>query len=303
MDNQYFVVTEEEALNRLDKVITDKITTLTRTRIKTLIDDGHITVNQSVQKPSYKVKLNDAISIQFPEVKPLELIPIKMCLDVVYEDGDLLVINKPTGLVVHPTETTKEATLVHGLLYHIKDLQAIDGTLRPGIVHRIDKDTSGLLVVAKNKSTLLALQKALKKHDIKREYIALVEGVIAHNKGKIDAPIGRHDKQRKNMTVTEKGRDSITYFEVLERYPDNTLIHCRLETGRTHQIRVHLQYIQHPIVGDPKYGFRKTSTEYGQYLHAKTLTFVHPTTQQTMTFDAPLPDYFETKIQALKSEH
>ena len=217
-----------------------------------------------------------------------------------YEDEDLLVVNKPSGLIVHPSETTEEDTLVHGLLYHIKDLQPIDDTLRPGIVHRIDKETSGLLVVAKNKEAMLALQEELKAQKTAREYVALVEGVIQHNKGKIDAPIGRHPKERKNMAVTAKGKASVTYFEVLERFEAHTLVKCSLESGRTHQIRVHMQYINHPIVGDPKYGLKKTDVTYGQYLHAATLGFTHPKTHKFLTFNQPLPDYFEEKLKTLR---
>lgn len=300
MKNQTIKIDESIALTRLDKVLVETDQSFTRTRIKHLIDEGFITVNNEPTKPSYKVKTDDVITIRFPEEKTIDLTPVDLGLDIVYEDEDLLVVNKPSGLIVHPTETSQEDTLVHGLLYHIKDLQPIDDTLRPGIVHRIDKETSGLLVVAKNKPTLLALQTELKAQKTQREYVALVEGVIQHNKGKIDAPVGRHPKDRQNMTVTGKGKESVTYFEVLERFEAHTLVQCTLESGRTHQIRVHMQFINHPIVGDPKYGLRKTDTSYGQYLHAKTLGFTHPKTKAFMSFSKDLPDFFLEKLESLR---
>jgi len=300
MQDRKLIADETHTRMRLDKMINMTDESLTRTRVKQLIDEGFITVNHQTEKPSYKVKENDVIHITFPEEKVIDLRPVDLNLDIIYEDSDLLVVNKPSGLIVHPTDTSEDVTLVHGLLHHIKDLKPIDDTLRPGIVHRIDKETSGLLVVAKNKETLLALQDELKAQKTHRQYVALVEGVIQHNKGKIDAPVGRHPKARKNMAVTAKGKDSVTHFEVLERFADHTLVQCNLESGRTHQIRVHMQYINHPIVGDPKYGRRKTDTSYGQYLHAQTLGFTHPKTHKFMSFSADLPDYFTEKLKILR---
>ncbi|MFP4287293.1 MAG: RluA family pseudouridine synthase [Candidatus Izemoplasmataceae bacterium] len=291
-------IDESDHLNRLDKVITKKDETMTRTAIKHLIEEAYILVNDEETKPSYKVKTGDVITIKEKIIEPLTITPVDLDLEFIYEDDDLIVVNKPSGLVVHPSHTVKEATLVHGILAqaNVED----DASLRPGIVHRIDKETSGLLVVAKNKDTLLALQSELKARKTEREYIALVEGVIPHNNGKIDAPIGRDTKDRKLMSVTEKGKASITYFRVLERFDEHTLVACKLESGRTHQIRVHMQYIKHPIVGDPKYGHKKTDTTYGQYLHAESLGFTHPKTKEFMTFKAPLPEFFISKLESLR---
>jgi 23S rRNA pseudouridine1911/1915/1917 synthase len=298
MPDKTFVIEAIDHLNRLDKVIVEKDPDLTRTAIKHLIEEAYILVNNEKTKPSYKVKTDDIITIKEKTVEPLTVEPVNLDLDFVYEDDDLIVVNKPSGLVVHPSHTVKEATLVHGILAQasIED----DDTLRPGIVHRIDKETSGLLVVAKNKPTLLALQSELKARKTEREYIALVEGVIPHNHGKIDAPIGRDPKDRKLMNVNAKGKPSVTYFHVLERFETATLIACKLESGRTHQIRVHMQYINHPIVGDPKYGLRKTDTTHGQYLHAARLGFTHPKTKEMMQFEAPLPPFFNDKLNALR---
>ena len=227
-----------------------------------------------------------------------------MDLDIVYEDEDVIVVNKPTGMIVHPSAGIYSGTLVNALLYHCHDLSAINGITRPGIVHRIDKETSGLLMVAKNDNAHRSLSKQLEEHSVVRRYVALVHGVINHNVGRIEAPIGRDSKDRKKMAVTSKNaKDAITNFKVLERYDDMTLIECRLETGRTHQIRVHMQYIGHPVYGDPQYGFRNDDNTHGQYLHAKVLGFVHPRTNEHMYFEAPLPDFFEEKIKELGGEY
>ena len=285
---------------RIDQFLKDQDVTWTRTQIKQWIDEGYVLVNGVRSKASYKVKTDDQIAIDVPEAQPLELEPVRLDLEIVYQDEALLVINKPSGLIVHPSSTSDEVTLVHGLLAEVEDLSAIGDSLRPGIVHRLDKDTSGLIVVAKTKEALLHLQKALKEHKAHREYLALVEGVIPHQKGKIDAPIGRDPKQRKNMAVVANGKPSITHFEVVERFDEHTLIRCHLESGRTHQIRVHLQYIGYPIYGDPKYGRRKTEQEYGQYLHATKLGFTHPTTDVFVEFESKLPEYFNDKLASLR---
>ncbi|MFW6319086.1 MAG: RluA family pseudouridine synthase [Bacillota bacterium] len=300
MQTKTFTIDSELAGMRIDKALATLDEDLSRSYIKTLIDSGHVTVNNAHVKPNTKVHIYDKIVVSILDPEILDITPVNLDLDIVYQDDDVVVVNKPSGMVVHPAKTVKEATLVHGLMYEIDDLQATNDTIRPGIVHRIDKDTSGLLVVAKNEAALKHLQSELKKRKMTRKYVALVEGVIQHNKGKVDAPIGRDKKDRKKMAITSSGKQAVTYFDVLERFDDATLIECTLETGRTHQIRVHLSYINHPIVGDPKYGRRKTDTEYGQYLHAKTLGFTHPTTHKMLTFDSDIPDFFKDKLTALR---
>ncbi len=295
-----FNVTEEEHGKRLDIMLVERNKDWTRTQIKQWIDEAYVTVNGVSSKSSYKVKVKDVIIVDVPDAKPLELEAVNLDLNIVYQDDVLLVIDKPSGLIVHPSSTSNAVTLVHGLLAEVDDLKDIGDRLRPGIVHRLDKDTSGLMVVAKDKDALLYLQKALKEHKAKREYIALVEGVVPHQKGKIDAPIGRDPKQRKNMSVVQGGKPSITHFEVIERFPEQTLIRCRLESGRTHQIRVHLKYIGFPVYGDPKYGRKKTDIEYGQFLHAERLGFNHPKSKEYLEFKSPLPDYFEAKLTELR---
>lgn len=287
---------------RLDKAINALESSLTRSRAQNLLESGHITVNGTNQKPSAKVRFNDEIVITIPPIEKTTLKPIAMPLDIVYEDSELLVVNKPSGLAVHPAPTLKDTpTLVHGLLAHLgEDFEGVGGVERPGIVHRIDKDTSGLLVVAKTTEALYHLQASLKSRKMERIYHALVEGIVAPDKGKVNAPIGRDPKNRQNMTVIEGGRDAITYFDVEARYQNTTLIRCMLESGRTHQIRVHMRYIGHAIVGDEKYGHKKTDTTHGQYLHASTLAFTHPKTKTMMRFEAPLPDFFKQTLTTLK---
>lgn len=285
-----YKVTEELKGLRLDMALV-ALTNETRSTVKQWCDDGRVSVNDHNLKPSYKVSVGDVIKVTVKEETLLDLTPIDLNLDIVYEDEDLAVINKPIGLTVHPSHTTKEATLVHGLLYQIKDLGAFDDVIRPGIVHRLDKDTSGLLVVAKNKETLLALQSALQERTIKREYVALVKGVIKPDKGTIDAPIGRHPKERQSMAVVAGGKPSITHFEVLKRFSDSTYIKCMLDTGRTHQIRVHLSHLGHPVLNDPKYG-HVFEPKVGQFLHAKWLKFTHPKTQKALSFEVELPPIF-----------
>jgi len=264
----------------------------TRSAVKQMHDDARIKVNGAPSKLSYKVIEGDLVEITHKEEVLLDLTPVDLNLDIVYQDESLAIINKPVGLTVHPSHTTKEATLVHGLLHQITDLKAFDDVIRPGIVHRLDKDTSGLLVVAKNKDTLLALQKDLQERLIKREYVALVKGVIKPDKGTIDAPIGRHPKERQSMDVIASGKPSITHFEVIKRFSNSTYIKCVLETGRTHQIRVHLSHLGHPVLNDPKYG-HQFDPRVGQFLHAKHLAFTHPMTQKALSFDVDLPLIFK----------
>lgn len=304
MEKINIIVDETNEGTRIDTFIRDYCEELSRSRIQQLLDDGCIHVNDEVKKNKYKVKAGDEIVVEIPEVKELEAIPQDLNLDILYEDDDIIVINKPKGMVVHPGAGNPDNTLVNGLLFHCKDLSGINGILRPGIVHRIDKDTTGCIVACKNDKAHEAISKQLSNKTCSREYIAIVHGVIPHDNGTIDAPIGRDPKDRQKMVVTDKNaRDAVTHFKVEERFKNYTLVSFKLETGRTHQIRVHMQYIGFPIVGDPKYSLRNTrqDTE-GQVLHAKALTLVHPTTKETMTFNAPLPPYFGKLIEELRSE-
>ncbi len=304
MEKINIVVDETNEGTRIDTFIRDYCEELSRSRIQQLLDDGCIHVNDEVKKNKYKVKAGDEIVVEIPEVKELEAIPQDLNLDILYEDDDIIVINKPKGMVVHPGAGNPDNTLVNGLLFHCKDLSGINGILRPGIVHRIDKDTTGCIVACKNDKAHEAISKQLSNKTCSRDYIAIVHGIIPHESGTIDAPIGRDPKDRQKMVVTDKNaRDAVTHFKVEERFKNYTLVSFKLETGRTHQIRVHMQYIGFPIVGDPKYSLRNTrqDTE-GQVLHAKALTLVHPTTNETMTFNAPLPPYFEKLIEELRSE-
>lgn len=283
---------------RLDKACSEIFSDYSRSQIKQLLDGGNITVNGKTEKAKYKVKSGDVIRLEEPETKTLELRPENIPLDIVYEDDDVIVINKPQGMVVHPAPGHDDHTLVNALLYHCP-LSTINGTFRPGIVHRIDKDTSGLLMVAKNDKAHRFLAEQLKDKTNIREYVALVHGRIAEDEGTINAPIGRSLKDRKKQAVVKDGRNAVTHFEVLKRYRDYTLVKCILETGRTHQIRVHMKYIGHPLVGDPLYGPKKTIKGNGQFLHAGKLGFVHPTTGKLLIFEAPLPKIFQECLEKL----
>ena len=292
----------ENQNTRVDKYLSQIYPDLTRTHIQRLIDEGHVYVNGKKTKSNYKVKLGDQIFIEETPDQDLDVKPEAMDLDIVYEDEDVIVVNKPKGIVVHPAPGALSHTLVNGLLYHCQDLSGINGVLRPGIVHRIDKDTSGLLIVAKNDAAHVSLSEQLSKKEVSRKYIALVHGVIEHETATIDAPIGRDPKDRQKMCVTaHNSKDAITHIRVMERFKEYTLIDCKLETGRTHQIRVHMQYIGYPIVGDEKYSYKKTMKTHGQLLHAYELTFTHPRTQQAMTLNAPLPDEFQAILTELRN--
>jgi 23S rRNA pseudouridine1911/1915/1917 synthase len=277
-----------QASDRLDKYLAAH-TSFSRAMIQKMIDAGLVSVNEELEKPSYIVQPGDLIEFEELPRVPTSITPVAMDLDIVYQDADIAVVNKPTGLVVHPGPGHYEATLVHGLLAALDGLSGIGGVMRPGIVHRIDKDTSGLLVVAKHDRAHEALSEALKQHEITREYVALVQGVLDHDQGKIDAPVGRSDHNRLLMDVVKDGKRAITHFVVVERFAKHTLVRCRLETGRTHQIRVHFKYIGFPIVGDPQYGPKRESSETGQYLHAIALSFLHPITKAPLRFETPYP--------------
>ncbi|MDA9470416.1 RluA family pseudouridine synthase [Enterococcus sp. 5H] len=286
---------------RIDKVLSELLKDHSRSQVQQWLKDRNVTVNGEVTRSNYKVKEHDEIQITIPEPEVLDVLPENIPLDIVYEDDDVLVVNKPQGMVVHPSAGHSSGTLVNALLYHIKDLSSINGVIRPGIVHRIDKDTSGLLMVAKNDKAHIALAEQLKDKTSLRKYIALVHGEISHDKGEINAPIGRSKNDRKMQAVIEGGKPAVTHFEVLERFDDFTLVQLQLETGRTHQIRVHMKYIGFPVAGDPLYGPRKTLKGNGQFLHAEMLGFKHPTTGQMMTFEAPLPELFEKTLDDLRN--
>ncbi len=273
----------------------------TRSRIKKICDDGNVTVNGKQVKANRVLKLGDIIEITLPDVKNLDLEPENIPIEVVYQDDDLAVINKPQGLTVHAGSGTNGSTLVNALLYHLDKLSGINGVVRPGIVHRIDKNTSGLLVVAKNDASHLSLAKQLEDKTCHRVYVALLEGVVKQDKGRIDTFINRSNKDRTKMAVADFGRQAITDFKVIKRYKEHTLCEFSLKTGRTHQIRVHAKHLGHPVVGDKEYGFKNQKFKLnGQLLHAYKLEFVHPTKGETVSFTAPLPDYFEKVIKSLK---
>ncbi len=295
------ILVEKESKGvRLDKFLSSRFPDLSRVFIQSLIEEEKVLVNNKKERASYKVNENDEIIMMETEVKELDILPQDIPLDIIYEDEDVIVINKKQGMVVHPASGVYENTLVNALLFRCKDLSTINGVKRPGIVHRIDKDTSGLLVVAKNDLAHNELSNQLKDKTMNREYIAIVHGVILENKGNINAPIGRDLNNRIKMAVIKDGKDAVTHFDVLERYRNYTLVHCKLETGRTHQIRVHMSYIKHPIASDPLYGPKQTLKGNGQYLHAKKLTFIHPSSKEKMTFECELPDYFTSMIENLR---
>ena len=287
---------------RLDTYLSKICNDLSRSKISKLIKDKNILVNGNSIKSGYTIKEGDVIEIDYKE-EEMDALPEKMDLDIVYEDEDVIVVNKANGIVVHPAVGNNHGTLVNGLMYHSNNLSGVNGKFRPGIVHRIDAYTTGLLMVAKNDKAHETLAKQLEKKTTTRVYYALVWGVIDNDTGTIDAPIGRDTSDRKKMSVTDiNSKEAITHFKVLERYKNATLIEVKLETGRTHQIRVHMNYIGHPVVNDPVYGRRKIIDETGQCLHAKTLGFIHPTTNEYMEFDSELPECFENILEKLKCE-
>ncbi|CAN7447807.1 RluA family pseudouridine synthase [Paenibacillus sp. LjRoot153] len=288
---------------RIDKFITEALEEdISRTLVQQWVKDGHVKVNGKAVKPNYKLSLQDVIALVIPEPQGVELLAENIPLNVVYEDSDVIVINKQRGLVVHPAPGHYSGTLVNALMYHCKDLSGINGELRPGIVHRIDKDTSGLIMSAKNDKAHASLAEQLKAHTVNRKYIALVHGYIQHDQGTIDAPIGRDSHDRKMYTVTEKNsKTAVTHFVVIERFGDFTLVELKLETGRTHQIRVHMKFIGHPLVGDPMYGKSKGMLMDGQALHAAILGFTHPRTGEWMQFEAPIPPDMENLISTIRT--
>ena len=300
---EHFIVTYKEANNRLDKALSLFKSDLSRSYIAKLIEEGKVLVNNKQEKASFKVKENDDILLMDIEQKVSEIKEEDIPLDVVYEDDDIMIINKVQGMVVHPANGHYSGTLVNALMYQADSLSSINGVVRPGIVHRIDKDTSGLICVAKNDVAHNFLAEQLKNHQMSRTYVALVRGVIKENHGTINMPIGRDSHDRQKMAVTrENSKEAITHFDVLKRYSDNTLIECHLVTGRTHQIRVHLSYIGYPVEGDPLYGGRSYKKLYsgGQLLTAIKLKLIHPRTKKEMEFEIKLPSYFQNILDNLK---
>ncbi|MEH7084544.1 RluA family pseudouridine synthase [Neobacillus drentensis] len=301
MEKMEHIILEEQKGDRIDKVISGLDEEWSRTQVQQWIKEGNITVNGQQIKTNYKCNVDDQIEITIPDPEELDVVPEDLNLEIYYEDSDVLVVNKPRGLVVHPAPGHMSGTLVNGLMFHCKDLSGINGVLRPGIVHRIDKDTSGLLMVAKNDLAHESLVNQLVAKSVTRKYKAIVHGVIPHDFGTVDAPLGRDTKDRQSMTVVDHGKHAVTHFHVLERFKDFTFVECQLETGRTHQIRVHMKYIGYPLVGDPKYGPKKTLDINGQALHAGVLGFNHPRTGEYLEFEAPLPEDIELLLNQLRN--
>lgn len=296
-------VLAEEQGTRLDKLLPQLPAGLSRSAAAKLLEEGNVLVNgNAVKDKNYRLRLNDSIELNLPAPKPLEVEAQPIELDIVYEDNDLIVVNKPKGMVVHPAAGNPDNTLVNALLHHCGDsLSGINGVMRPGIVHRIDKDTSGLLIVAKNDTAHRSLAAQIKEHSFTRIYEAVVIGNLRDESGSIDAPIGRHPAERKRMAVTNRNsKNAVTHYEVLARYPGYTHVRLRLETGRTHQIRVHMAHIGHPVAGDMVYGPKKPLAGLnGQCLHAKVIGFIHPSTGEYLQFDSPLPDWFTQFIDRI----
>ena len=303
MNKSEFIINREDTGIRIDTYLASKCPELTRSALQKLIEKGNVLINDKSGSKNYKLREGDRINICIPDPEPAEARPENIPLDIAYEDDDLLVVNKPKDMVVHPATGNYSGTLVNALLYHCGDsLSGINGVLRPGIVHRIDKDTSGLLIVAKNDFSHRLLAEQIKEHSFTRKYMAVVYGSLKNNEGTVNAPIGRHPEDRKKMTVTLKNsREAVTHYKVIERYQRFTHVELTLETGRTHQIRVHMSHIGHPIAGDPVYGPKKVITSLGgQCLHAYYISFVHPRTGKTLTLSSELPDYFTTFLSTLK---
>ncbi|NRY62593.1 RluA family pseudouridine synthase [Clostridium beijerinckii] len=303
MEKNVFIVDEKDRGERIDKYLAEIFVDKSRSFIQGLIEKDGIKVNNKTPKSNYKLRALDEIEVTFSEPEVLKVEAEEISINILYEDKDVVVVNKPQGMVVHPAPGNYNGTLVNALLYHCKDLSSINGIIRPGIVHRIDKDTSGVLVVAKNDEAHNKLSEQLKDHSMKREYYALVEGRLKNDKGIIDKPLARNKRDRLKIGIVEGGKRAVTHYEVLERFNGYTLIKCILETGRTHQIRVHMASIGFPLVGDPLYGFKKQRFKLkGQMLHAKTLGFVHPSKNEYMEFTTELPEYFQEIIEKLRNE-
>jgi 23S rRNA pseudouridine1911/1915/1917 synthase len=298
-----WVVEETNAETRLDKYLTESSSEdISRSQIQIWIKDGHVMVNGQAVKANYRLSAGDRIELTMPEASDVEIVPEAIPLEIAYEDHDVIVVNKARGMVVHPAPGHSSGTLVNALMHHCTDLSGINGERRPGIVHRIDKDTSGLIMAAKHDKSHLSLSAQLKAHSVTRRYIAIVHGRLEHDQGTVDAPIGRDPKDRKLFAVnTVNGKHAVTHFKVLERFPDYTILELQLETGRTHQIRVHMKFIGHPLVGDPVYGRTKGVAMQGQALHAAVLGFKHPLTGEDLEFEAPVPVDMLKVVEIIKS--
>nr|WP_230202620.1 RluA family pseudouridine synthase [Paenibacillus ihumii] len=298
-----WLIDEVSAKTRIDKFVKEQLgDEISRTQIQIWIEGGSVLVNGAKVKTNYKLAPGDRITLTIPEAESVEIVPEDIPLDIYYEDSDVIVVNKPRGMVVHPAPGHSSGTLVNALMAHCKDLSGINGELRPGIVHRIDKDTSGLIMAAKNDKSHASLAAQLKEHSVTRKYLALVQGNLSHDQGTVDAPIGRDPHDRKMYTVIDRNsKHAVTHFHVVERFGDYTLLELKLETGRTHQIRVHMKFIGHPLVGDPMYGRSKGLKINGQALHATVLGFVHPSTAEYKEFTAPIPADMEDLLHSLRS--
>ena len=298
-------ITPEMEGERIDKCISNYLESLSRSYIQKIIKDGKAYVNDAVVKANYKVKVDDKVQFEIPDCEEPDIPPQDIPLDILYEDEDILIVNKPKDMVVHPAPGHYEGTLVNAIMFHCKDeLSGINGVLRPGIVHRIDKDTTGSIIICKNDESHRKIAQQLKEHSITRKYRAIVYGRIMEEEGTVNAPIGRHPTDRKKMAINEKnGKPAVTHYKVLERFDKYTYIECQLETGRTHQIRVHMTSIGHPLLGDEVYGNAKCPFKLeGQTLHAMTIGFIHPTTGEYVEYEAPLPEYFEHLLQILRTK-
>lgn len=301
-----FAIEDDEIGLRIDQYLADALEGVSRSQVQKWMSQGRITSQKSKGNPlkkNYTLERGDVITVQVPEPEILDIKPENLPIDIVYEDDQVLVVNKPQGMVVHPAPGNYSGTLVNAILYHVKDLSDIGGVIRPGIVHRIDKDTSGLLMIAKTNLAHQSLSDQLREHSVDRVYVALVHGGFTKESGTVNRPIGRHPQNRLKMAIVERGgRDAVTHYQVLERLGPYTLVECRLETGRTHQIRVHLAAIGHPLIGDPLYGAKKEKQKSdGQFLHAKVLGFEHPLTGERMVFSAPIPENFEKLLARLRN--
>lgn len=303
MNETEFLVEDSESGIRIDRYLSDKMKDMSRSYLQKLLKEKRVTVNEKDIKANYKIQKGDRICISAPEPEEPDILPEDIPLDILYEDEDLLVVNKPKGMVVHPSAGHTTSTLVNAVLFHCKgNLSGINGIMRPGIVHRIDKDTTGALLICKTDSAHRILAEQLKEHSVKRRYRAIVRGNLKEDEGTIEGPIGRHPIERKKMAINYKnGKDAVTHYKVLERFGKATYVECRLETGRTHQIRVHMASIGHPLLGDEIYGSSKNPYHLqGQTLHAMILGFVHPTSNEYMEFQAPLPEYFVKLLEKLR---
>lgn len=303
MDFKNYTIEEENVGKRLDLFVSENEVDMSRSFVQGIIEKQQVKVNEQIKKSNYRLRVGDQVQVELAEPVELQVEAEDIPLDIIYEDSDVIVINKPQDMVVHPAPGNYTGTLVNGLLYHCKDLSGINGVIRPGIVHRIDKDTSGVLVVAKNDKSHNSLAMQLKDHSMKRTYYAIVEGIVKEEEGTVRTNIGRHPVERIKMAVVKDGKEAITNYKVLERFKSNTLVECRLETGRTHQIRVHMAHLHHPLIGDQVYGYKKQKFKLqGQALHAKNLGFIHPTTGEYMEFDSQLPEYFQDILDKLRKE-